>query len=64
MPRVKLRPYAVILDVRDMPNRTRRMPPTMTVRIWARDPEHAKTEAVDIYGGIAVASQWHPNPLS
>jgi hypothetical protein len=62
MPRVKLRPYAVILDMPANP-RMRLKARQVVVRIWARDHDHALTEAVDIYGGEAVGAQWHPNPL-
>jgi hypothetical protein len=54
MPRVKLRPYAVILDT---------SPGRIVVRIWARDREHALSEAPEIYGGEAIAAQHCPQPL-
>jgi hypothetical protein len=62
MPRVKLRPYGVILKMPANP-RFKLKAREMTVRIWARDREHALSEAVDIYGGEAIAAQHCPLPL-
>lgn len=55
MPRVKLRPYAVILQL--SPGKR------MTVRIWARDHDDAMALAPKVYAGTAVGAQHHPNPL-
>jgi hypothetical protein len=62
MPRVRLRPYAVILELprpATTPGRQRKM----TVRIWARDREDAMARAPEIYGGTAIAAQHCPYPL-
>jgi hypothetical protein len=61
MPRVKLRPYAVILE---LPRKPRARRKTMTVRIWAKDRDDAMAQAPEIYAGTAIAAQHHPGPLA
>jgi hypothetical protein len=61
MPRIKLRPYAVILQMPSQPPRGR--PRRMTVRIWAKDRDDAMAQAPEIYGGEAIAAQHCPFPL-
>jgi hypothetical protein len=61
MPRVKLRPYAVILL---MPAARPHLRRRMTVRLWASDREDALARAVEFYGADeAIAAQHCPNPL-
>jgi hypothetical protein len=61
VPRVKLRPYAVILL---MPAARPHLRKRMTVRLWASDREDAMARAVEFYSADeAVAAQHHPNPL-
>lgn len=62
MPRVKLRPYGVILKMPADP-RFKLRAREMTVRIWAKDREDAMVQAPDIYGGEAIGAQYCPHPL-
>lgn len=60
MPRIKLRPYAVILELPREPRARRR---EMTVRIWAKDRDDAMAQAPEIYAGTVIAAQYCPMPL-
>lgn len=61
--RLKLQPYGVVLKV-PADSRFSLKEREMTVRIWAKDRDDAKIQAVDIYGGEAISAALRLAPLA